>query len=317
MQSLRYVCCQPAQPYYLWQIEVVIQNFMRMGINPNMMDIVCGHPGTVPDDFRKLQRHYNTVRFFFYPDTRPEGGNNPYPPSIYFNLMKQHVAAHPSLKNDALFTHDADIVLTKPVDFSKFLNDDVWYFSDTASYIGYDYIVSKGRYIYDKMCEIVGIDPLIPKLMRHASGGAQYIVKNSTPEFWEKVEQDSMKLYAYFCKIEPVWQPLNPADSYPIQKWTAGMWAFLWNAWKFGFETVTPPELNFGWVTNDVSEVWRYPILHNSGVVVENPSSARLFKKTDYMYKLPYKESLDIDKTKASYFYWTEVLETGKKSILL
>jgi hypothetical protein len=41
------------------------------------------------------------------------------------------------------------------------------------------------------MCEIVGIDTIIPKLMNSNSGGAQYILKNIDWQYWEKVELDS------------------------------------------------------------------------------------------------------------------------------
>ena len=73
-----------------------------------------------------------------------------------------------------------------------------WYLSDTNSYLNYDYIQQKGNHVYEKMCEIIGIDKLIPKLMNSNSGGAQYIVKNTTYEFWNKVELDSVNLYKYF-----------------------------------------------------------------------------------------------------------------------
>jgi hypothetical protein len=82
------------------------------------------------------------------------------------------------------------MIFTKPVNWNKFLYDDIWYLSNTNSYINYDYIISKGKDIYNKMCEIVEIDSIIPKLMNSNSGGAQYILKNIDAEYWEKVEKD-------------------------------------------------------------------------------------------------------------------------------
>jgi hypothetical protein len=95
MKNLRYICCQPAITYYTWQVEVLINNFKKMGINPNYIDIVCGiENGIIPDEWRKLMLHYNSVRFFFYNDTRKDKN---YQPSIYFNLMKQHIVARPEI----------------------------------------------------------------------------------------------------------------------------------------------------------------------------------------------------------------------------
>ena len=312
MKNLRYICCQPAIPYYTWQVEVMINNFIKMGITPNLIDIVCGiENNKIPDDWIKLKNNYNSVRFFFYNDTRK---SKIYAPAIYFNLMKQHVVSAPEIQNDVLMMHDSDIVLTKTPDiFNTLLGDNIWYLSDTKSYINYDYIISKGGGIYENMCKIIGIDQLIPKLLNSNSGGAQYIVKNTTFEFWEKVEKNSIELYDYFCNVEELYTKKHKND-YPIQKWTAGMWSFLWNAWYFEHETIIDKKMDFGWVTNPYSDVYNYTILHNAGVLNGNTG---LFFKGDYTNKLPYNENLEIDETRASSFYWKQIQETAKKSILL
>ena len=308
MKNLRYICCQPATLYYTWQIEVLINNFIKMGVNGNHMDIVCSiENNIIPDEWKKLQQGYPYVRFFFYNDTRIDKS---YIPSIYFNLMKQHIIARPEIIDNVLFLHDADIVFTKTPDFTEMINDNIWYMSNTNDYINYDYIQQKGNNIYERMCEIIGIDKLIPKLMNTNSGGAQYIVKNTTYEFWDKVETDSIKLYKYFCDIEPRWDK----EYYPIQKWTAGMWSLLWNAWYYGNQTSVDSRMDFGWVTNNKSDVQNYTILHNAGVTC---SCNGLFYKGAYTTELPYNKELDIDKEKASYFYWNEICETAKKSVLI
>jgi hypothetical protein len=311
MQQLRYICCQPASTYYIWQIEVLINNFKKMKVNPNYIDIVCSIDNDIiPEDWIKLKQHHKDIRFFFYKDTRED---KTYIPSVYFNLMKQHILNEPEIKEEVLFLHDSDIVFTKPPNFNDMIAGDSWYLSNTKFYINYDYIQQKGDHIYKKMCEIVDIDPLIPKLLNNNSGGAQYIVKNTTYEFWDKVEKDSVKLYKYFCDEEPNYVKKHDGD-YPIQKWTAGMWSFLWNAWVFGHETIVDNRLDFGWVTNSYSDVETYTILHNAGVVC---ACDGLFFKGKYINNLPYNENLEIDKERASYYYWQEICETAKKSVLL
>lgn len=311
MKNLRYICCQPAISYYTWQVEVLINNFKKMGVNPNYIDIVCAIDNDViPNEWIKLMTHYNSVRFFFYNDTRED---KTYIPSVYFNLMKQHIVARPEIQNDVLFLHDSDIVFTKPVDFNSMIDGDSWYLSDTKFYINYDYIQVKGNDIYEKMCDIVGINKTIPKLMNNNSGGAQYIVKNTTYEFWDKVEKDSVKLYSYFCEVEPNYVKKNEYD-YPIQKWTAGMWSLLWNAWLAGHETIVDDRMGFGWVTNPYSDVEKYSILHNSGVLHTNTD---LFYKGNYINKLPYFENINVNTEKASYYYWNQICETANNSILI
>jgi len=308
MKNLRYICCQPAIPYYTWQVEVLINNFKKMGVNPNYIDIVCAIDNDViPNEWIKLMTHYNSVRFFFYNDTREDTS---YIPSVYFNLMKQHIVARPEIQNDVLFLHDSDIVLTRPPKFDDMIGGDSWYLSDTKFYINYDYIKTKGDYVYDNMCRIVGIDPLVPKLLNNNSGGAQYIVKNTTYDFWDKVEKDSINLYRWFCDNEHLHIKKNQVD-YPIQKWTAGMWSLLWNAWLAGHETIVDDRMGFGWVTNPISDVQKYPILHNAGVVADSThihSYAKgLFYKGNFINELPYNKPLAISEEYASYYYWKEI----------
>jgi hypothetical protein len=311
MKQLRYICAQPAIKYYAWQIEVLINNFIEKGVDPNQMDILCAiENDVIPEEFKKLVNTY-PVRFFFYNDTRE---NKVYIPSIYFNMMKQHMQAHPEIHGDVLFLHDADIVFTKKPNFEEMMNNDTWYISDTRFYINYDYIQCKGNHIYEKMCEIVGIDKLIPKLMNSNSGGAQYIVKGTNFEFWDKVEKDSAKLYEYFCSIEHLHIKKNEYD-YAIQKWTAGMWSFLWNGWYFGHETLVDKRMDFGWVTNGYDDVEKYTILHNAGVTDDTKSDK--FFKSNFMNEYPYGKDLSVSPKYASYFYWQEVCKTAKKSCLI
>jgi hypothetical protein len=305
----RFICAQPANDYYTWQVEVMINNFIKHGINPNQIDILCSiNNNNIPDDWVKLQNHYNTVRFFFYNDTRSDLG---YIPSVYFNLMSNHLKTHPELKDEVLFLHDCDIVFTRKPDFN-WVNNKLWYMSDTNSYINWDYIQQKGNHIYEGMCDIIGIDKRIPKLMNSNSGGAQYIVSGEGWEFWDRVEKDSIKLYKWFCEIEPQYVTKFNGD-YPIQKWTAGMWSLLWNAWLSGHETKVDDRLAFGWSTDNDKSIEKYFILHNAGVTGPNQG---LFHKGSYINKLPYGDELEIDEHRASAYYWKEVQETALKTIL-
>ena len=308
--DIRFICAQPANDYYRWQVEVMINNFIKHGVNPNKIDILCAiNNDSIPEDWKKLQSHYNNVRFFFYNDSR---SNFDYIPSIYFNLMSNHLKAHPELQDEVLFLHDSDIIFTRKPELDWMKHKNTWYMSDTNSYINYDYIQQKGNDTYETMCDIVGIDKLIPKIMNSNSGGAQYIVNGESWEFWDKVEKDSIKLYQYFCSIEPLYQKKHEHD-YPIQKWTAGMWSLLWNAWLYGHETKVDGRLGFGWSTDNIKSIEKYWILHNAGVTGPNEG---LFYKGSYN-KLPYNDTLDINVNRASWYYWEEVKETAKKTILV
>jgi hypothetical protein len=307
---MKFLCAQPANDYYTWQVEVMVNNFIEMGVDPNQMDILLGYENEIPTNWIKLRDGYPNIRFFFYQDTRE---NKNYIPAIYFHLLKKHLQENPQLEKEVLFLHDSDILFTKKPDFRAMVNGDRWYLSDTNSYINYDYIKQKGDNIYNKMCEIVGLDWRIPKLMNNHSGGAQYIVKNTTFEFWDKVEKNAVTMYDYFCKEEPNYIKKHEHD-YPLQKWTAGMWSLLWNAWYYGHETVVDSRLDFGWVTNSIADVEKHTILHNAGVT---DNMKGFFFKGKYLNKLPYNDILEINSDRASYFYYEWVKKVGERSKLL
>jgi len=217
MKNLRYISAQPAIDYYTWQVEVMIHNFLKNGLNPNNIDIVCSIKNNhIPDAWIKLANHYNTVRFFFYNDDRE---NSVYISSIRPHILQKHFEKHPYLKDEAIMYHDCDIILTKPPQWDHLVHDDVWYLSDTRYYIGAEYIKSKKCGVYERMCEIVGISEDVPVQYEMHSGGAQYLMKNIDAAFWKKVYEDSEKLYQFFLDHL---KAFPQTDKYhPIQKWTA------------------------------------------------------------------------------------------------
>ena len=141
-----------------------------MGINPTQIDILLGYQEDIPQEWKILQKHYHSVNFFFYKDTRRD---KRYIPSIYFNLMKQHLQLNPHLEREVLFTHDSDTIFTKTPNFEELEQGHTWYVSDTKSYLNWDYIQQKGNDTYLGMCNIIGIDERIPKLMNGNTGVSQ------------------------------------------------------------------------------------------------------------------------------------------------
>ena len=314
MKELRYICVQPRILYYAWQIEVMLENFIKNGIKPSNIDILLAcNPNdetSFPNNvlaWDKLCEKYKDVNFYFYQDLRIDFD---YIPSVYFNIIKQHYQRFPELSLTPVFCHDSDILFTKSVNFDSMLNDDIWYLSNTVGYIGTQYILTKGEEVYAGMCEIIGIDPLIPKLMNSNSGGAQHIIKGATYKYWDKVESDSIKLYKYFCKIEPEYK----GEGYPIQKWTAGMWSLLWNAWLLGKETKIDKRLDFSWATDPIDMWDKSYIYHNAGVTYDCND---IFYKGKYTNTLPYGIEDTFNKEKSGYNYYLEIKKTEINSCLI
>jgi hypothetical protein len=341
MRKLRFLSAQPATDYYAWQVEVMIHNFMSMGINPNDIEIVClKSTPEVPQNWSKLANRY-PARFFFYEDTRR---TKHYPSSTRPNVLKQHFKEHPYLSEEAIFYHDCDILFTKPVRewmTREMIDDDKWYGSDTRWYISHDYIISKGVDVLTDMCTITSMPPEVIKENELNSIGAQYLMKGIDSAFWERVEIDSENLFKKISLRTPIyaaeWKKKVLAEGqavmhggklyrvsdtefksewtyHELQIWCADMWAVLWGAWRRGQETVCHPAFDFSWATSTADVYKEKNIFHNAGVTDENQG---LFLKTLHMTTLPYNQEYKIRENSASKMYWDWVKEVGRKSALI
>jgi hypothetical protein len=308
---MKFICVQPAIDYYTWQVEVMINNFMKNGINPNNIEIVCSHQGSISQKWSNLAEKYNYVRFFFYKDERR---NPTYISSIRPHTLYKHWLAFPELVNETIFYHDCDIALAKPAEFTELELDHICYVSDTISYIGANYIRSKGEKYLDLMTSIVGIDKQVVIDNEKDSGGAQYILKGITADFWKKVYDDSELLWKRINEEIRKDKLTNP-NMHELQIWCSDMWAVLWNLWVFGKVVRVTPKMGFSWATSPISDWDRYPIYHNAGVTADRKD---LFFKGAYQNKLPFDINIEqMNKAYCVYKYSEEILKTKEVSCLL
>jgi hypothetical protein len=239
-----------------------------------------------------------------------------YIPSLKPYGMKMFMKDHAHLiKGHNLFYHDSDVMFTKPFNWDDLVKDTrKCYMSDTVSYIGAQYIISKDSVLLDKMCDIVYIDPqqVIDNIPN--SGGGQYIFGKDMKmsyAMWNKIEDDSVRLYNYMAGDGTVYK--QPNDPYPIQAWTAEMWSQLWNTWLYGYQSEVIKEMDFSWPMNPISEIFNKAIYHNAGVTDRNSG---LFYKGEYINKSPFSEDLSwVDKTKSSRAYAELIMECSKTLI--
>jgi len=279
-------------PYYHWQIEVMILNFMRLGINPNHIEVVFCYQGGVSPGARALANAYPFVRVFHYENTIADNGG--YAPLVRPHALAKHFDVYPNLAKETIFYHDTDILFRALPDFARLSADRLCYLSDTVSYLGAKYINSKGADILPKMAELIGIDPRIPVENERDSGGAQYLLKNIDADYWRKVEKDCRALYVYFNEREEAERKTLSDEQLktynPMQKWCADMWAVLWNLWARGLQTRVEPELSFSWATSAAAEWDRHTIYHNAGITEALKETH--FYKGEFIHKDPYAADL-------------------------
>ncbi len=279
--------CQPAIPRFGWELEVSLTRMKKLGIN----DIVLLFARHYPNIPTYLQDKYN-VEVHVYTDNRNDKN---YIPSIKPYLWSKYLQEDKSRENESYFYLDSDVLFR---DIPEVIpNDNIWYGSDCSHYLGIDYIDSTGKGIFEQMCRIVGVDPEFIR-MKNPISGAQWVISKPTYEYWNKVYEDSNKLYRY----------LNSKRAYSkIQVWTAEMWAQLYNVYYFGKTTSTNRELDFSWATDDVERYYESKIFHNAGVL---ESHKDLFFKGKYVNTTPFEDNLShVNPNKASIKYVEAIRE--------
>jgi len=291
-----FMSAQPDHPYFHWQVEVLINNFIKLGINPNWIEILWAYSGNPSYEGLALATKYPTVRFFFYEKTVKD--NFGYIPILRPDILEQHFRRFPELRGETVFYHDSDIIFRKLPDFDSMHSDSYWYLSDTVSYIGANYIKSKSEDLFLDLCSLSKIPPETVEKNEEGSGGAQYLMKGVTADFWQEVKEDSLLLYKYMSDRENEERKTLSADELktynPVQKWCADMWSVLWGAWKMGAQTIVTPDLDFSWGTSSISDYESCNIMHNAGVTGDR--SAELFYKADFRDSSPFAADLSFVK---------------------
>lgn len=300
---IKYVSVITDYTYLLWQQELQIFNFKRLGILEQLVVVVLYDPGKPLSDHAKSLKSMAEVYYFendqtdrsYIPSNKPWG------------LMKL-LEAFPQY-GEKLFLLDSDVVFREELNFSKIdqsSDDSTWYVSNCISYIGYEYLKYslETDELVNEMAQIVGLDAATLKENQMNSGGAQYYMKNVTAEFCRQVAEDSIKIYRWACEQK------KPDGSHKIQVWTAEMWSWLWHAFKIAKVQVSP-EMKFSWAPHDILDWYFAKMLHLAGVV---EAGKGVFYKGKYYNTCPWdveEDFLWIDRSK-SWGPYVELIEAYK-----
>jgi hypothetical protein len=283
--DLIFISAQPDVPYFHWQCEIYLNNFIGMGIpKDNIYVLFATNKGKeLSDGAQRLKKYTDNI--LHYSDLRDK---KHYIPSIKPYLIYEFLKKNPSLGRK-IFVHDSDIIFNYLPDFDKLINDDIQYMSDTNGYLNFDYIMDcDKRYsnshsdlengmLLREMIDVIGVDGSDVKKNNTNSGGAQYLLKNQTWFMWYKIYKNSTVLYDKLKRFHHRY----PIQNGEIQFWTAEMWSILWNLWWWGQETKIVEELSFCWATDMKDKCSTHPILHMAGVTEDIKRDK--FYKGDYI----------------------------------
>jgi len=277
----------PSDLYFIFQTQVQLHNYRKLGYSDSyrVLIFVAGHrpegesTGLDLSKWYELNEKFPEAKFYYYYDNdnilnkviRPIG----YIPLLRLFCLQKHFEQFPELKDEVIFYHDADILLTKKFPFGDYMGGDTCYLSNTQGYLGIGYLDSKIEHALpdkkedlislspvDKLAECAGITRGIIEKNDSGTGGAQYLLKNIDADFWKDCYETCIRMKMLFNSLLPYFE--NGNKSY--QGFCSDMWAVLYNLWKRGQKTETPSSLDFAWGTDKYDKLKDVYIYHNAGI---------------------------------------------------
>jgi hypothetical protein len=333
MKDLKFICAQPDDTYYTWQVHLWLESLKGIGHSDKAIVLVFTPKHRKKNDkWKQIVDLYPEAEFVFYNDEDSVSDLL----GIYIPILRPYVLwryfkDHPEMSAKAVFYCDSDILFTEKFDIQQFIDDEINYLSDANSYINAKYFDSKvkdvlptkleeykTRDVLAEITSVVGISREIAEENNEHSGGAQYLLKNVDAHFWSKVMNDCILIRTYLQKVN---REFFENESKGFQSWCADMWAVLWNLWLRNQQTKVIPELAFAWAPDPITKLDTHTILHNAGITGPFMGNVPYFYKGAYhLGKDPFKDPhLNVvfqheeSKKKCTHYYVTELLALKEK----
>ena len=335
MKDLKYICAQPDDTYYTWQVHLWLESLRQRNESDKAIVLIF-----IPK-FRERNEKWDQVvalypeaEFVFYKDEDSISDLlGIYIPVLRPYVLWKYFKEHPEMSAKAVLYCDSDVLFTEHFDIQQFIDDDVNYLSDTNSYINASYFDSKikdvlpdkleeykTRDILAEIISVVGGNREMAETHNEHSGGAQYLLKNIDAAFWRKMINDCIVIRGYLQKVN---KDFFQNENKGFQSWCADMWALLWNLWIREAETRVVPEMGFSWAPDPIEKLKTHPLLHNAGI------TGPVMDGINYFYKGKYHKGanpmvdphIDVvlndekSKLKCTWYYTNELVKLKKYNI--
>ena len=333
MKDLRFICSQPDDVYYTWQVHAWLESLKSIGHSDKAIVLVYTPSfREYNGKWEKIMDLYPEAQFAFYKDEGDVSSQlGTYIPVLRpFSLMK-YFQEHPEMMTKAVFYCDCDILFTDKFNIDDYINDEICYLSDTNSYINASYFDSKikdvlpekleeykTRDVLAEITSLIGINREIAEANNLNSGGAQYFLKNVDSAFWYKVMNDCIIIRKYLQHIN---KQFFVSEDKGFQSWCADMWAVLWNLWLRDIETKNISEMDFSWASDPIEKVHKLGMFHNAGITKRDMDGYPAFYKGLYHTgKDPFRDTHlyvvhtdENSKKHGTHYYVTKLLELKNK----
>lgn len=333
MKDLKFICAQPDDAYYTWQVHTWLESLRNIGQSDKAIVLIFTPSFRERNEkWDQIVNLYPEAEFVFYKDEHKVSNLlGIYIPVLRPYVLMRYFNDHPEMVSKAVFYCDSDVVFTDKFDISAFIDDDICYVSDTNSYINASYFDSKikdvkpekldlykMRDVLSEVTSLIGVNRDIAEKNNEHSGGAQYLLKGIEGSFWKKVINDCLFIKTYLGNIN---KEFFESESKGFQSWCADMWAVLWNLWLREQEVKVIPEMEFSWSSDSITKLERTGILHNAGIVGNSQGEIPTFYKGLYHSgKNPFDDphfyevlNSDLSKTLCNHYYVSRMFDVKQK----
>lgn len=274
---------------FAWETKVYLNSLREFGYSSNCHILIFLNPAVKLKEWELLEKTFPEVSFFYFQDKGISSiiRSFNYPSLHRLYCLQEHWKNNKYLEKEPIFYTDTDIIFTKYLDFSPFLDNSINYVSWTGNiirtdnYLGLKYLDSKVNQvmpekvehykrldIVGKLAKICGITREVLEENDSYAGGAQYFLKNITSQFWTDCFNTCCEIKLFLAGTNRTFMKGNTTqekEDNGFQSWCADMWAVLYNLWKTS-ETRTPKELDFAWSTDIISRADEIFLIHNAGI---------------------------------------------------
>lgn len=270
--------------YQAWMIHLFLESLQEHNFQSET-HILIFKPIDRPEwsnHFDKIEQLYPTVKFFRYED---DGSVYPLL-SRYHTIhraysLKRHWQQFPELEKHAILYLDSDVILTQPLDLTPYLEDDINYGANIASYNNQRYFDQKEERVRsDRLAEYKKEDPLqkiwesfginreILKEHNDNCAGVHYLLKDVTEDLWDQVLNRSVPLIQEFERLNKRYIVGNTSMERKNNGWQsfcADIFVVLWHLYSKGKVTKHLTDLDFTWATDPIENVPLLKFFHLAG----------------------------------------------------
>ena len=163
MKELKFICAQPDDTYYTWQVHAWLESLRNLGHSDKAIVLVFTPNFRQSNQkWKQVEELYPEAEFAYFRDEHNISKHL----GLYVSILRPYTLArywelHPELKDNAIFYCDCDVLFTDNFNIDAYIDDDINYLSDTNSYINASYFDGKIHQVLpDKLEDFKQIDVL-------------------------------------------------------------------------------------------------------------------------------------------------------------